>query len=163
MIEYDVDESLDEMIAFVRLLVMDDAAFEAGRQKQKIPKPKIEADSDGKQVVKILKAVFNAQRQGMGQDAKVSKTSDQCWNRADPPQTVLATLGKHKREALPLNQYHAHVIKAAIYRLLYLAEKELDDRLKAAVKVVQEKAKGGKKRGHAEKDSSNKKPKTRVK
>jgi hypothetical protein len=72
VIEYDVDESLDEMIAFVRLLIMDDAAFEAGRQKQKIPKSKIEVDSDGKQVVKILKGVFAAQRKGMGEDAKVS-------------------------------------------------------------------------------------------
>lgn len=72
MIEYDVDESLDEMIAFTRLLVMDNEAFEAGRNKQKIPKAKIEAESDGKQVVKILKAVFAGQRRGMGQDAKVS-------------------------------------------------------------------------------------------
>jgi hypothetical protein len=43
------------------------------------------------------------------------------------------------------------------------AEKELDDRLKAAVKAAQEKAKGSKKRGHDAKDSSNKKSKTRTK
>lgn len=62
-----------------------------------------------------------------------------------------------------MNQYHAHVIKAAIHRLLYLAERELDDRLKAAVKVAQEKARGGKKRGHAEtRDGSSKKFKTKV-
>jgi hypothetical protein len=61
-----------------------------------------------------------------------------------------------------LNQYHAHVIKAAIYRLLHVAEKELDDRLKVAVKSAQEKAKANKKRGHGDgKDSSNKKAKGR--
>lgn len=72
MVEYTVDESLDEMIAFVRLLVMDQAAFDAGRAKHKIPKSKIEVDDDGKQVVKILKNVFTTQRRNMGQDAKVS-------------------------------------------------------------------------------------------
>ncbi|GHJ88587.1 hypothetical protein NliqN6_4989 [Naganishia liquefaciens] len=148
VMEYDVDESLDEMIAFVRLLAMDDTTFEAGREKQKIPKPKIEVESDGKQVIRILKAVLDAQRRGLDQDAK----------------TILAALDKHKAEALPLNQYHAYIIKAAIHRLLYLAEKELDDRLKAAVKSAQEKARGGKKRGHSEtKGGGNKKPKTKVK
>ena len=151
------------MIAFVRLLIMDDAAFEAGRQKQKIPKPKIEVDSDGKQVVKILKAVFTSQRQGLGQDAKVSHPAGERAQAHSLPQTILAALDKHKTEALTLNQYHAHVIKAAIHRLLYLAERELDDRLKIAVKVAQEKARGGKKRGHAEtKDGGNKKARTKV-
>lgn len=61
-----------------------------------------------------------------------------------------------------MNQYHAHVIKAAIYRLLYVAEKELDDRLRVAVKAAQEKAKASKKRGHGDgKDGSNKKPKNK--
>lgn len=72
VIEYAVDESLDEMIAFVRLLVMNQAAFDAGRAKQKIPKPKVEVEEDGKQVVKILKNVFATQRSNMGEDAKVS-------------------------------------------------------------------------------------------
>jgi hypothetical protein len=75
VVEYTVDESLDEMIAFVRLLVMDQAAFDAGRAKHKIPKSKIEVDDDGKQVVKILKNVFTTQRRNMGQDAKVSLAS----------------------------------------------------------------------------------------
>jgi hypothetical protein len=163
VIEYDVDESLDEMIAFVRLLITDDATFEAGRQKQKIPKSKIEVDSDGKQVVKILKGVFAAQRKGMGEDAKVSHPEPAAKSSSFDFQTILMALNKHKTEALPLNQYHAYIIKAAIYRLLYLAEKELDDKLKAAVKAAQEKAKGSKKRGHDAKDGSNKKSKTRTK
>lgn len=60
------------MIAFARLLVMDQTAFEAGRAKQKIPKPKVEVDDDGKQVVGVLKNVFAKQRSNMGEDAKVS-------------------------------------------------------------------------------------------
>ena len=162
--EYDVDESLDEMIAFVRLLAMDDTTFEAGREKQKIPKPKIEVESDGKQVIRILKAVLDAQRRGLDQDAKVSHLQSGFARAHQLRQTILAALDKHKAEALPLNQYHAYIIKAAIHRLLYLAEKELDDRLKAAVKSAQEKARGGKKRGHSEtKGGGNKKPKTKVK
>jgi hypothetical protein len=72
VIEYDADEALDEMIPFVKLLIMDPAKFEAGKAKQKIPKAKIEGDEEGKQVVSILKSVLNTQRQGMGVDAKVS-------------------------------------------------------------------------------------------
>lgn len=72
MIEYDVAEALHEMISFVRLLVMDQATFDAGKSKQKIPKPKIETEDDGKQVVKILKNVFATQRRNIGQDAQVS-------------------------------------------------------------------------------------------
>lgn len=51
---------------------MDQTAFEAGRAKQKIPKPKVEVDDDGKQVVGVLKNVFAKQRSKMGEDAKVS-------------------------------------------------------------------------------------------
>ncbi|KAJ9094863.1 hypothetical protein QFC19_007792 [Naganishia cerealis] len=150
VIEYDVDEVLDEMIAFVKLLMMESAAFEAGRAKQKIPKPKIEGDDEGKQVVSILKHVLVMQKQSMGTDAK----------------TILSALEKHKAEPLPLNQYHAYVIKAAIYRLLYVAEKTLDERLKTAMKAAQEKANSGgsKKRSHADsKGGSSKKPKTKAK
>lgn len=163
VVEYAVDESLDEMIAFVRLLVMDQAAFDAGRAKQKIPKPKIEVEDDGKQVVKILKNVFATQRRNMGQDAKVSIASSCSTIRSESlVQTILSNLDQHNAHPLPLNQYHAHVIKAAIYRLLLVAEKELDDRLKVAVKSAQEKAKASKKRGHGDgKDGSNKKVKGR--
>jgi hypothetical protein len=162
VIEYAVDESLDEMIAFVRLLVMNQAAFDAGRAKQKIPKPKVEVEEDGKQVVKILKNAFATQRSNMGVDAKVSPNWSCATTLTLVSQTILSNLDKHKEHPLPLNQYHAHVIKAAIYRLLYVAEKELDDRLKVAVKAVQEKSKASKKRGHGDgKDGSNKKPKNK--
>ncbi|KAJ9124193.1 hypothetical protein QFC22_000990 [Naganishia vaughanmartiniae] len=148
VVEYDVDEVLDEMIPFVKLLIMDSATFEAGKAKQKIPKSKIDGDDEGKQVVRILKTVLNTQRQGMGGDAKA----------------ILSALEKHATEPLPLNQYHAYAIKAAIYRLLHVAEKALDDKLKDAIKSAQEKAKSGnsKKRSHTDnKGGSSKKPKAK--
>ncbi|KAJ9126533.1 hypothetical protein QFC24_001560 [Naganishia onofrii] len=72
VVEYDVEEALDEMIPFVKLLIMDSATFQAGKAKQKIPKAKIEGDDEGKRVIRILKRVMDTQRQGMGSDAKAS-------------------------------------------------------------------------------------------
>lgn len=72
VVEYDVEEALDEMIPFVKLLIMDSATFQAGKAKQKIPKAKIEGDDEGKRVIRILKRVLDTQRQGMGSDAKAS-------------------------------------------------------------------------------------------
>ncbi|KAJ9097733.1 hypothetical protein QFC21_004771 [Naganishia friedmannii] len=148
VVEYDVEEALDEMIPFVKLLIMDPATFEAGRAKQKIPKAKIEGDDEAKQVVSILKSVLSTQRQGMGAEAKA----------------MLSALEQHVTEPLPLNQYHAYAIGAAIYRLLYVAEKALDEKLKAAVKTAQEKAKSSnsKKRSHTDTmGGSSKKPKAK--
>jgi hypothetical protein len=67
-------------------------------------------------------------------------------------QVILSALEKHATEPLPLNQYHAYAIKAAIYRLLHVAEKTLDERLKVAIKAAQEKAKSSnsKKRSHTD-------------
>lgn len=119
-----------------------------GKYKKTLPDSKLTDDPESKQVVKILKAVFPAQKKKLGGDASVSPNDHPHHLLYLNPvlQAILAALAAHKSNPLPAHQYQAYVIKSAAYRLLFLVEKELADRMKEAVKEAKENPKPATKR-----------------
>jgi hypothetical protein len=63
---------MDELISYAKVYTVDYKVLMAGKYKKTLPDSKLSDDAESKQVVKILKAVFAAQKKALGQDAPVS-------------------------------------------------------------------------------------------
>jgi hypothetical protein len=144
LLEYDPTYVIDELIVYVKIYTVDYKVLMMGKYRKTLPDSKLTGDPESKQVVKILKAVFAAQKKKLGGDASVSP-NDHPHHLLYLNPVLQAILAAHKSNPLPAHQYQAYVIKSAAYRL-FLAEKELADRMKEAVKEAKENPKPATKR-----------------
>jgi hypothetical protein len=69
LLEYEPTYVIDELVSYAKLYTLE---CKAVMSKKTLPDSKLSDDPESKQVVKILKAVFAAQKKKLGGDPAVS-------------------------------------------------------------------------------------------
>ncbi|KAH8083611.1 hypothetical protein HD553DRAFT_312778 [Filobasidium floriforme] len=144
VLTYPPDEIPEAVIGFARLLI-DHEAWEKARDKDKVPKPKIEQTATGVKVIEVLLESIKLRRTQYFQ----SLSDD------------LAALSSHDKDSQGLYSYMARVVRTGEARVLAVDETILMEQKSELEKKLA--TGGGKRKAETAPSQKGKKPKTRLK